>query len=230
MPDLDQGVRLSGVRGLIARRMSDSLTQAAQLSFHASVDASAALAQVEAARGQSHPVTLEDIAAWSYVRCLSTHLNFNGVIKDNTFFSNKSIHLGVALGVGDHLLVGVIRDAETLVIEQLAEARRALVRDAREGKLTPDKMRDGTSTISNLGPGRTESFTPILNPPQVALLGLCTVRKKAWVTEDGSIDVRPVMGVSLTVDHRWIDGAPANSFLANFCSEFESVRSDRGLL
>ncbi|MEM6962679.1 MAG: 2-oxo acid dehydrogenase subunit E2, partial [Myxococcota bacterium] len=143
MPDLDQGVRLSGVRGLIARRMTDSLTQAAQLSFHASVDASAALAQVEAARGQSRPVTLEDIAAWSYVRCLNNHRNFNGVINDNTFFPGESIHLGVALGVGDHLLVGVIRDAETLSIEQLAEARRALVHDAREGQLAPDKMRDG---------------------------------------------------------------------------------------
>ncbi len=215
-------VRLSGVRGLIARRMTDSLKESAQLSFHASADASQALALVASHRERGVPLSLEDVAAWVFVKCLKQYPSFNGLLIDKSFQPAAAIHLGMAIGVTEHLTVAVVRDAQAMTLETLGEARRELIEQARAGTLAAEQMRDGTVTVSNLGKGRTESFTPILNPPQVALLGVSAVLKQPRVVDD-QILIRPVMGLSLTVDHRWIDGAPANQFLSDYCQGFESV-------
>lgn len=203
--------------------MSDSLKNTAQLSFHATADASRALALAHAAKTESRSVSLEDVVAWIFIQALRSYPDFNGVIEDRRFCAAEGVNLGVAIGVTEHLTVGVIHGADGLDLAGLAAARRSLTHSAREGTLSPDQMRNGSATFSNLGRGRTEAFTPILNPPQVALLGMSCLRKAPWVDQDDNITVRPVLGLSLTVDHQWIDGAPANRFLALCCEHLENL-------
>ena len=222
-PHSDGSVRLSGVRGLIARRMSESLQNTAQLSFHATADASAALAFAATTRRSDRPISVEDLVAWCFVQTLLEYPDFNGVILDRRFCRGETVDLGVAMGVTEHLTVVVIRNADQLGVAGLAAARQTLLKAAQEGTLSPEQMRDGTATISNLGKGRTDAFTPILNPPQVSLLGMSAIRKAPWVDEHDELVVRPVIGLSLTVDHQWIDGAPANRFLASCCERLEAI-------
>ncbi len=215
-------VRLSGVRGMIARRMTQSLATSAQLTFNANAQAAAALDGVRDCRERGDEVALEDVMAWHLVQLLADFPGFNALINDDQYVCAPQVNLGLAISAGEHLTVVTIRDAGALTLTELASARRGLTRKARAGQLTAADMRDSTITLSNLGRGRTESFTPILNPPQVALLGIAGLRQAPWVDPTGQLTVAPQVGLSLTVDHRVIDGAPAHEFLTQYCERIEA--------
>jgi pyruvate dehydrogenase E2 component (dihydrolipoamide acetyltransferase) len=109
-------------------------------------------------------------------------------------------------------MVPVIRAAETLSLRQLSTEARRLAAACLENKITPDELTGGTFTVTNLGAFGVESFTPVLNPPQVAILGVCTIQPKA-VEMDGEVQFIPHIGLSLTINHQVVDGAPAARFL-----------------
>lgn len=220
------GKRLTGVRALIARRMTESLATSAQLSFNATANVDAALVAVRRSRENGEKAALEDLLALTLVQLLEEFPMFNGTLEDGILHNPCAVNLGFALGAGDHLMVGVVRDAQALTLEELASSRSELVAKARAGELSAGDMQGGTITLSNLGPGRTESFSPILNPPQLALLGVAGLRKGPCVDESGELAVANLLGISLTVDHRVIDGLPANQFLSRYCERLETPRCE----
>lgn len=219
---LRAGSRVTGVRAVIARRMRQSLQQSAQLSFHATAHADPALSLCKQMTSRGLTVTVEDVLAWRLIQALQVFPSFNATLEENVLTEHSDVHLGCAMAAGAHLTVGVLRNAQMLSLARLAEARKQLVDKARSNTLKPSEMTGSTCTISNLGKGRTEAFTPILNPPQVALLGAGGIRKGVSVSADNQPVVSSLMGLSLTVDHQVLDGAPANEFLSVFCEALES--------
>jgi pyruvate dehydrogenase E2 component (dihydrolipoamide acetyltransferase) len=121
-------------------------------------------------------------------------------------------HIGIAVAAPNGLVVPVIRDADRRSIQEIAAARADIVSRARDGKLQRSDLDDGTFTISNLGPFGIEQFIAVLNPPQAAILAVGSTEEKP-VVRHGQVEVRPVMTMTITCDHRAIDGADGAAFL-----------------
>ena len=142
----------------------------------------------------------------------------NATLKDDKIKQYKHANVGLAVDTERGLLVPTIFGADTMSLAELAKANKAAAAKAKEGTLTPDEMSGGSFTVTNLGSLGVESFTPVINPPQVAILGVCAMTNR--LRDDGT--VYPAMGLSLTFDHRAIDGAPAARFLKDLCTALEN--------
>jgi pyruvate dehydrogenase E2 component (dihydrolipoamide acetyltransferase) len=129
--------------------------------------------------------------------------------------------MALAVDTERGLIVPVIRDAGTKGLEEIALMRRDLVERVLANTIGPDELVGGTFTITNLGKLGIDHFTPIINPPQVAILGVCRIRKVPAVHK-GKIRIRQVIGLALTCDHRVIDGAPAARFLSEILNLIEN--------
>lgn len=214
---------MSNVRRVIAKAMHASLSEMAQLTLNSSFDATnllayrARLKESGEALGLSK-ITINDMILYAVARVLPKYPEINANLIDNTFRKYKHANVGMAVDTERGLLVPVIFGAETLPLAEISKRAKELAGSAREGKLSPDEMTNGSFTVSNLGSMGVESFTPVINPPQTAILGVCctTNRLKA----DGK--VYPAMGLSLTFDHRAVDGAPAAKFLKELCEALEN--------
>jgi pyruvate dehydrogenase E2 component (dihydrolipoamide acetyltransferase) len=132
-------------------------------------------------------------------------------VKDEIIY-NDDVHIGLAVSVTDGLMVPVIKDVTQKGLADLTKEAKDIGKRAREQKLLPDQLKGSTFTISNLGMYAIDAFTPIINQPETAILGVGRMLEKPVVV-NGSIEVRPMMTVSLSFDHRVIDGAPAAEFL-----------------
>ena len=132
----------------------------------------------------------------------------------------KHVNLGIAVDTPRGLLVPTLFAAETKTLGQISAEAKALAKSAIDGSINPDFLQGGTFTISNLGLYGIESFTPVINPPQVALLGVNCITERIR-TVDGQITAYPAMGLSLTYDHRAVDGAPASRFLKDLVTALE---------
>ena len=205
---------MSNIRKVIAKSMHASLSEMAQLTLNSSFDATNLLAYRAKLKANGEAlglskITINDMILYAAARVLPNYPEINANLIDNTFRKYKHANIGMAVDTDRGLLVPVIFGSDTLTLAELSAQAKTLAGKAREGKLSPDEMSGGSFTISNLGSMGIESFTPVINPPQTAILGVCctTYRVKA----DGS--VYPAMGLSLTFDHRVVDGAPAAQFL-----------------
>lgn len=134
--------------------------------------------------------------------------------EQNELHFHEDVHIGLAVAVKDGLMVPVISHANQKGLKQLTKEAKEIGRNARDQKLLPDQLKGSTFTISNLGMYAIDTFTPIINQPEVAILGVGRIQEKPVVI-DGEIQVRPMMGVSLSFDHRVVDGAPAAAFLTD---------------
>ena len=214
---------LSNVRKVIARAMHSSLSEMAQLTLNSSFDATnllayrAKLKENGEALGLSK-ITINDMVLFAVARILPKYPEINANLVGETFRKYKHANVGMAVDTERGLLVPVIFGAEKLSLSDISAQAKVLAGKAREGKCSPDEMSGGSFTVSNLGSMGVESFTPVINPPQTAILGVCctTNRLKA----DGK--VYPAMGLSLTFDHRAVDGAPAAKFLKELCTALEN--------
>ena len=214
---------LTNVRKVIAKAMHASLSEMAQLTLNSSFDATSILAyrKLLKEKGEAmglNKVTLNDMVLYAVARILPKFPEINANLVDNKFRTFAHANIGMAVDTDRGLLVPVIFGADTLSLADISAKTKSLAGSAREGSLTPDEMSGGSFTVSNLGSLGIESFTPVINPPQTAILGVCctTNRMKA----DGS--VYPAMGLSLTFDHRAVDGAPAAKFLKELCTALEN--------
>ncbi len=216
-------VPMSGVRRAIARSMHASLSEMAQLTLNASFDATALMdwrKQLKAggeAMGLGK-ISINDMVMYAVSRVLLDHPTLNATLVDNTMRLYKHANVGMAVDTDRGLLVPTIFKADKLSLADFAAATKAAAAKAREGALTPDEMSGGSFTVTNLGSLGIESFTPVINPPQTAILGVCAVTNR--LRADGS--VYPAMGLSLTFDHRAVDGAPAAKFLKDLCTALEN--------
>ncbi len=214
---------MSNIRKVIARSMHASLSEMAQLTLNSSFDATnlmayrAKLKEAGEALGIGK-VTVNDMVLYAVSRVLPNYPEINANLIDNTFRKYKHANVGMAVDTDRGLLVPVLFGAEKMTLAALAAETKVLAGKAREGKLTPDEMANGSFTVSNLGSMGVESFTPVINPPQTAILGVCCTVNR--VKADGT--VYPAMGLSLTFDHRAVDGAPAAKFLKELCTALEN--------
>lgn len=220
----DRIVRLSGARGMIAGKMVESLREAAQLTHHAAADATALLTEKARLTESGTRVSVEDLLMLAVVRALKRNPDANGRVEGKEIRLSAAIDLCVAIALPGNLLAApAIFGAEEMGVEELRAARQDLAARAKSNKLSVREMTGGTFTISNLGLTRVEQFTPIINAPQIAILGVGRSTERAVRAEDGSIAFRPFVGLSLTFDHRAIDGAPAADTLTAICEEIEGM-------
>ena len=216
-------VPMSGVRRAIARSMHASLSEMAQLTLNASFDATALMEYRKALKAGAEEmglgkISINDMVMYAVSRVLSDFPQINATLTDNTMRLYKHANIGLAVDTDRGLLVPTIFAADTMSLAKIAAADKAAAAKARDGALTPDEMSGGSFTVTNLGSLGIESFTPVINPPQVAILGVCATVNR--LRADGS--VYPAMGLSLTFDHRAVDGAPAAKFLKALCTALEN--------
>ncbi len=216
-----RAIPLRGARAMIADKMAASLRDAAQLTHHARADMTALLAAKAELAGDGLKVSVEDLLMAALVGALKRHPDLNGVLRDREIRLSERVDLCVAIALPGNLLAApAIFGADAMPLADLSAARRDLAARARTNKLSVAEMTGGTFTISNLGLSRVEQFTPILNAPQIAILGVGRIVETA-VPAEGGVAFRPFCGLSLTFDHRAVDGAPAAEFLTDLCARIE---------
>lgn len=208
----------SNVRKVIAKSMHASLSEMAQLTLNSSFDATNLLAYRKKLKENGEAlglskITINDMVLYAVARILPKYPEINANVVDNTFRKFRHANVGMAVDTERGLLVPVLFGAEKMTLADLSAETKVLAGKAREGKLSPDEMSGGSFTVSNLGSMGVESFTPVINLPQTAILGVCCTVNR--LKADGS--VYPAMGLSLTFDHRAVDGAPAAKFLKELC-------------
>jgi pyruvate dehydrogenase E2 component (dihydrolipoamide acetyltransferase) len=213
-----------GIRGRIARRMRESLATTAQYTLHSSAEATGLLALRGRLKAAGSDINLNDLVAFCAIRALLEIPALNAELIDGRIREQPEIHLGFACDTPRGLLVPVVRNAHRLTPGKLAAAMKDLAARALEGTISPDDLSGATFTISNLGSLGIESFTPILNPPQVAILGVDALQVKP-ARRGERIEFIDFIGLSLTCDHQAIDGAPGARFLRAVAEKIEKVES-----
>jgi len=210
-------IPVRGIRKVIATRMLESLQTTAQLTLNTSADARAILAYRKRLKASAEElglqkITINDLILFAVSRMLPQYPFLNARFTDDEIAQYKNVHLGVAVDTPRGLVVPVVRPANTLSLKQIAQEARRLAAACLEGTVKPDEITGGTFTVTNLGAFGIESFTPVLNPPEVGILGVGNVNLKP-VEVDGDVQFIPHIGLSLTINHQVVDGAPAARFL-----------------
>jgi pyruvate/2-oxoglutarate dehydrogenase complex dihydrolipoamide acyltransferase (E2) component len=209
-------IPLTGMRGAVAREMVLAWQQP-RVAIGVEVEMTATLALL--AREQSR-LTPTHAVLRAVALTLREHPRLNAQITDNAVDLVPEVNLGVAVSLDEGVIVPVIRDADRKSIAQLAAEAGELAETARAGSLAGAALRDGTFTVSTLGATGIDWFTPILNPPQVAILGVGRVADRV-IARDGAPVVAPAMTLTLIFDHRAVDGQPAAGFLAALRARLE---------
>ena len=265
---------LPKIRRAIADAMTRSLKTAAQLTHHHSFDATQilalratlksggpSLASASARASGIDGISLGDMVLFATARTLLEHPDMNAHLLEGGVLRRwRGVHLGVAVDTPRGLMVPTVFDADKMSLLELSLAVKELAAAARSGRISPDALRGGTFTVSNLGATGVEVFTPILNPPQVGILGVCGIATRArvralpgvgggggasvggggasvggggasvvgggssWGGGGNDLEAYPAMGLSITYDHRAVDGAPASRFAQALCKRLEQFQ------
>lgn len=221
--------KLSNVRKAIAKSMKKSLTETAQLTHHSSFDATDMMAYRKQLKASAEKlglpnITYNDMLLFAVSRVLKNHPVLNAHYLDDKIRYFDHVHLGMAVDTPRGLLVPTIFNADQKSLAEIAKESKELAAAAQSGSISPDLLSGATFTISNLGSLDIEVFTPIINPPQTGILGVDCVTDRIRVV-NGQITAYPAMGISLTYDHRALDGAPASRFLKDLKTAMESFTS-----
>jgi pyruvate dehydrogenase E2 component (dihydrolipoamide acetyltransferase) len=225
-PAAETSIPVSGMRRVIAEKMLRSHQQVPSVTLitRADVTELAALrAKMNAGGGQK--VSYADFILRAAAAALREHPLINSVIEGDLIRLKQEIDIGMAVALEAGLIVPVIRGADTLSVRQIAAAARDLAERARSGSLEPDACAGGTFTITNLGMYGITEFTPLINVPESAILGVGAIEEAFRTGPAGAIESRKVMSLCLTHDHRHIDGAPAAAFLGTIRALLEDCWS-----
>ncbi len=221
---------LTNIRKIIARAMHNSLQSSAQLTHHLTADARQLLtnrqkSKEQVAAGTGINLTLNDFISFAVVKALKLFPQVNAHLSNEHLKLFKGIHLGMAVDTERGLMVPVVKNAGDYNIEGLAQRMKELAETSRKGNIDPSLIAPEAAsfTISNLGNYGVEMFTPVINLPQVAILGVNTIIYRPTPLEDGTIAIVPRIGLSLTYDHRAIDGGQASRFLKEVADQIESL-------
>lgn len=228
-PDTDlmgfKDATLPNIRKVIAKAMFHSISTTCQLTLNTSFDATSLLAMRAVFKKatklpEATGITLTDMVLFGVARTLLSHRDLNAHFLDDRLRTFDHVHLGLAVDTERGLMVPTLFGADTLSLSQLSAAAKAVAKECQTGRISPDKLKGGTFTVSNLGTFGIESFTPVLNPPQTGILGVNNIQTKVRDGKNG-LESYPAMGLSLTFDHRALDGAPAARFLKDLTANLE---------
>ncbi len=215
--------KLRGMRGMIAKHMQNSLQSAAQLSYHADADITALLEDREQRKAAGQSLSPEVYVIKAVSNALLQHPEFNGIAEQDQYRLNSSHNIALAVSVPGGLVTVTLRDVQQLSLEEIAAQRTDLLQRAQAGKLEAKDMRDGTFTISNLGMRPIRYFTPIINAGQISILGLGKTLTVPVLADDKSLLVQQHLPLSLTTDHRIVDGDPSGEFLQTLIGQLSAV-------
>ena len=221
-----EDVKLTNIRKIIAKQMCASLTNMAQITLNTSFDATKILELRKSLKAGAEKmglanITLNDIILYAVSRVVLNHKGLNAHCLDDTMRYFNTVNIGVAVDTERGLMVPTVFHAEKMSLNQISKEAKTVISAAQSGTINPDYLKGATFTISNLGSLGIESFTPIINPPQTAILGVCGITKR--IKEVNGEDVTySAMGLSLTVDHRVLDGADAARFLKDIVFALEN--------
>ena len=208
----EEVVPMNGMRKAIARNMQNSHMTSPTVTFNLGIDMTELKRLRDQLKSGDVKVSYTDILVKVVAHALTEFPILNCSVEDNKIIYKHYVNMGVAVALDNGLVVPNVRDADKKTLTQISKEVKELADLAREGKLPMDALTGGTFTITNLGMFGIESFSPIINQPEVAILGVNTMQDKVVVV-DGEICVRPIMNLSLTADHRVIDGSTAAQFL-----------------
>ena len=219
---------LKGVRKVVAKRMMESLTTTAQLTLNTTANAAGILALRKKVKNADealglNKITLNDLVCFAVSRTLPKYPVFNAHLEDGVLTQFEQVHLGFACDTPRGLLVPVIRSAQALGLKAFSDEAKRLAGGAIDGSLSPDFLSGGTFTVSNIGSFGIETFTPVINLPQTAILGVGAITPRPAVAADGTIGVEQRLNLSLTIDHQVIDGADGARFLADLVTAIENI-------
>ena len=227
-PGASTSAPLKGVRKVVAKRMMESLTSTAQLTLNTTANAAGILAMRKKVKNADealglNKITLNDLVCFAVSRTLLKYPVFNAHLEDGVLTEFEQVHLGFACDTPRGLLVPVIRSAQALGLKAFSDEAKRLASSAIDGSLSPDFLSGGTFTVSNIGSFGIETFTPVINLPQTAILGVGAITPRPTVTADGTIGVEQRLNLSLTIDHQVIDGADGARFLRDLVAAIENI-------
>lgn len=227
-PGASTSAPLKGVRKVVAKRMMESLTSTAQLTLNTTANAAGILAMRKKVKNADeslglNKITLNDLVCFAVSRTLLKYPVFNAHLEDGVLTLFEQVHLGFACDTPRGLLVPVIRSAQALGLKAFSDEAKRLAGGAIDGSLSPDFLSGGTFTVSNIGSFGIETFTPVINLPQTAILGVGAITPRPTVAADGSIGVEQRINLSLTIDHQVIDGADGARFLRDLVAAIENI-------
>jgi pyruvate dehydrogenase E2 component (dihydrolipoamide acetyltransferase) len=219
--------RLSLVRRTIARRLRESLGSTAQYTLHGSANAGPLLLLRRRfkAAPETAGISIGDLVVFCAIQALLEVPDLNAELIDDTLHRHQDVDMAFACDTPRGLVVPVIRSSQGLSLPALSGRIKELAAQAVAGTIAPDDLSGGTFTVTNLGSLGVESFTPVINPPQVAVLGVDAIQVKPVRKPDGNIEFIDAIGLSLTVDHQWVDGAPGARFLGTVREKIEKVET-----
>ena len=227
-PGASTSAPLKGVRKVVAKRMMESLTSTAQLTLNTTANAAGILAMRKKVKNADeslglNKITLNDLVCFAVSRTLLKYPVFNAHLEDGVLTEFEQVHLGFACDTPRGLLVPVIRSAQALGLKAFSDEAKRLAGGAIEGSLSPEFLSGGTFTVSNIGSFGIETFTPVINLPQTAILGVGAITPRPVVAADGTIGVEQRLNLSLTIDHQVIDGADGARFLRDLVAAIENI-------
>ena len=209
---------VKGIRKLIAERMMQSLGNTAQFTLNSTFDATAVQTfrkqrREEAKESGGPKITLNDLIAHALLETLKRHPSLNAHFLGERIARFEEVHLGVAVDTPRGLMVPVLRSACAKSLEEVSSGIKTMVESCIEGTILPDQLSGGTFTLTNLGMLGIDHFTPVINPPEAAILGVGGISLRPVRSKDGEISYAECITLSLTIDHQAVDGAPAARFL-----------------
>ena len=210
----DTVAKLAGMRKVVAQRMLQSHTEIPPVTQNTKVDVTELMKfrkMLMAETGNKYSVN--DLILKATAKCLRQHPEVLVSLDGDQIIQRAHVNLGMAVALDAGLIVPVIRDADRLGLDALSAAAKGLASRAKNNKLTPDEYKGSTFSVSNLGMFGIETFTPIVNQPDAAILGVCAVQDELVMDDEGNISKHQVMRLSFTYDHRLIDGAVAAKFV-----------------
>jgi pyruvate dehydrogenase E2 component (dihydrolipoamide acetyltransferase) len=221
---------LSNVRKLIARAMHSSLQNSAQLTHHMSadvrriLDARQKIKEKISSDKTQQDITLNDMICWCVIRALEKFPEANSHFLDDRIKTFHKVHLGIAVDTPRGLMVPVVKNASDMELVRLSAALKSAADACKKGSISPELIQStaATFTVSNLGNYGVEMFTPVINLPQVGILGVCTIISRPANLGNNIFGFVPYIGLSLTYDHRAVDGGPATLFLKEIKEQIEA--------
>jgi len=224
--------KISNVRRIISEKMHSSLSNSAQLTHHTSANVTKLLefrkkfkSDGDKAMGS---ITINDMVCFAAIKALKIKPEINSHFLGDRIKTFYQVNLGIAVNTERGLIVPALKNSDAYSLLELSQALKSLADQCKEGNIEPDLISSESAsfTVSNLGVYGVEMFTPVLNLPQIGILGINTINYRLEQLGDGRLKSKPYIGLSLTYDHRAIDGVPASVFLKQLVQQIEMIDID----